>query len=842
MREKRGVSNIVTTVLIILLVVIAIIILWMLLRPLIFEDTGDTSQLEVRLTLNKDLLCVKKPVVADGEWLIRLPVERASGAGDLLGFDILVEKKDGTIQIFQFLGNNDKLSEGSTKNYELNQTSEDQEKNKTDFSQIKKITLMPIVRTSKGTETMSNIREEYILTGYERECEAGEAAGPTPKPKSGGGGGGGVDTCTPAGFSCIAGNACPANRGSQSSYTCDSGKVCCGPELGITVESPLPQSYNKAEKIPVNIKTNRAASSCNYKLDSGASVAMASTNNLDFTATDLSGLSDGDHKIDFECKASDGATATVSVTFSVSEIVNIDCECMNLLANTKYKLTGCTDGKLILDKTRAFLEFGTSKACFLVSGNNVELDLNDNEIRFTSQDVTGYFGVAGQNVENVIVKNGRIRGFRPDAYYKGQVYFSNSKNIDIYKINVSSPDNGYGSGISFWVVSQSKIRESISDNNVQVGIVVTSGSRANVVTANNVPGNLRGIHVSGNCDYNNVSDNVVIGKASSTEPGIVLESSGNEKNLVANNTIVGHGAANAGAIRLSDQSKNNIVYRNDVIQPRGIGIEISKSNENNITRNNISLAVIYGVLILGGEDNYIFENNVTNTPSNQEKGIMLSGDVTGAITKNNRVNHNYVALCKKGGIELYKVSDTNYIINNTIVNSGGASLKHALNLFGSSNNIFNDNNITLTPSGAMGIYIGPPTGYVSPSSNFNKFTNTHLELNDGSFVQFQGTTGVSDIGIADSSDNTFENTKIFVQARKITGYRSIGLGSSSLRNKFTGSSDFIDFRSKETSPIKGPLIECGNSDNIFENIDFDFETDPAGQYYFDPSGICNIAP
>jgi flagellin-like protein len=90
-RQKRGLSGVVTTLIIILLVLVALGITWVTIRNILKEGTSDLS-LE-QLTLSLDI----RDAYVDGE-LVRVNVRRDSGGGDLSGIKFIFDNGEETFE------------------------------------------------------------------------------------------------------------------------------------------------------------------------------------------------------------------------------------------------------------------------------------------------------------------------------------------------------------------------------------------------------------------------------------------------------------------------------------------------------------------------------------------------------------------------------------------------------------------------------------------------------------------------------------------------------------------------------------------------------------------------
>jgi parallel beta-helix repeat protein len=247
--------------------------------------------------------------------------------------------------------------------------------------------------------------------------------------------------------------------------------------------------------------------------------------------------------------------------------------------NTTYSMTGNLSSSIVIEKDNIVFDGAGYAIQGSGSGNGIEL--------------------SGRN--NVTIENVEVRGF-----YQGILIYNSSRGNNVFGVRAI-----YNSHGGIWV-------DSSTNNNVAGNMVV---------------GGFEGIALGGSGGNNSVVGNDIDG----TEfYGVSLMSASN--NLIKNNNVSGCGWR---GIVLSFFSCNNVVVENNVTECR-IGIEVSYSSNNNTVSNNcFSMNQIVGVDIGflipesgpdwgGAADNRIIENNVTRN----DIGIEI------IYSKNNTIFHN----------------------------------------------------------------------------------------------------------------------------------------------------------------------------------------------------------
>ena len=271
---------------------------------------------------------------------------------------------------------------------------------------------------------------------------------------------------------------------------------------------------------------------------------------------------------------------------------------------------------------------------------------------------------------------------------------SGRSNVTIQKTNIEGFDDGIYLSVSF--------NNSITENNITTDTfdrsIVLSDSSYNSITRNKITTNdAYGISLY-NSDYNSIIENIEIGS------GIELESSSN--NNISGNSMSG------GGISLSGSSNNNTLSGNNM-SPGAVALVESSNNTfrgNNVT---IGKGVDAIGVYLGGSNNVIDENNITNSWA----GIQLQYLSHNNIISENNITNNEYGIGGGSGLTVFSYNNTfsrNTIANNTEI---GIHLYHAENtsLWG---NIIADNKVGIMLDG-----MGSPSNNVLYHNNFLNNTN-----------------------------------------------------------------------------------------------------------------------
>ena len=195
-------------------------------------------------------------------------------------------------------------------------------------------------------------------------------------------------------------------------------------------------------------------------------------------------------------------------------------------------------------------------------------------------------------------------------------------------------------------------------------------------------------------EYCTVSSADAVGIALSLVPGA---SGGSLRNLIINNTIQNSG--------------------------RGHGVGLILSDYNIVAGNTISNLVADGVIVNGGQHNYIAQNTITN-PAN---GVTLTKDVSSLRQSlRNFVGNNSLSLnAKPGSDSVWFNFDSNY--NMAFLNEGSGASENGMALFNSVGNYVRGNNFHNNAQG--GVFVSKdPNAAVSGNTvpTFNSIQQNYL--------------------------------------------------------------------------------------------------------------------
>ena len=297
-----------------------------------------------------------------------------------------------------------------------------------------------------------------------------------------------------------------------------------------------------------------------------------------------------------------------------------------------------------------------------------------------------------KNAEGIRISyslNNSISGNNITNNWSGGIYLSYSSNNTISGNNIT---NNTGDG---GVYLHESSNNTVSRNNITnnpYGINLISGSSNNTVSGNNITNNRRGISLVGSSNYNNVSGNIFVEDGLfvyDSYGNVVVDNLVNDKPLVCLENVSDMAVEEAGQVILVNC--NRIRVENLNLSNTDVGIELWRTNNTTITRNNITNNNWGGVCLYFSLYNTIFGNNITNN--------MGDFPFSGVITE------------KTGyGVYLHESSNNTVSRNNITNNLNGISLTS-----GSSNNTVSGNNIT---NNWRGIYLGDSSNNMFYHNNF----------------------------------------------------------------------------------------------------------------------------
>jgi len=233
---------------------------------------------------------------------------------------------------------------------------------------------------------------------------------------------------------------------------------------------------------------------------------------------------------------------------------------------------------------------------------------------------------------------------------------------------------------------------------------------------------------------------------------------------------LGTGAYSKGLV-LSGRS--NVTIKNLEIKTFYYGIQLSSSNNNSISGNNITNNGYYGIDLIDSSNNTLSGNNITNN----EASIHLQDSVNNNIHGNNMNNNGY------GIVLAYSYNNTIY--RNSILNNS----KSGILIVSSSNNNISENNVT--NNGWTGIDL-------AYSSNDNDIYGNHVANNRN-----------GGISLSESSNNSIYHNSFVNNAYQVYTYDSVNVWDDGYPSGGNYWSDYAGVDEK-----KGPNQNLPGSDGI----------------------------
>ncbi len=195
-------------------------------------------------------------------------------------------------------------------------------------------------------------------------------------------------------------------------------------------------------------------------------------------------------------------------------------------------------------------------------------------------------------------------------------------------------------------------------------------------------------------EYCNVSSTDAVGIALSVVPGA---SGGSLRNLIVNNSVQTSG--------------------------RGHGIGITRGDYNIVAGNTLSNLAADGVIVNGGQHNYIAQNVITN-PQN---GVTITKDTSNSrqSMRNFVVNNSLALNVKPGSDSVWFNYDSNY--NLAFLNDGSNAQENGMALFNSIGNYVRGNNFHNNPQGGVFVSKDPNTAVSGTTvPTFNSIQQNYL--------------------------------------------------------------------------------------------------------------------
>ena len=278
----------------------------------------------------------------------------------------------------------------------------------------------------------------------------------------------------------------------------------------------------------------------------------------------------------------------------------------------------------------AYFRYGGVKVSWTKNGIIRDNEMYNNEMGiylYDCDEIKIYNNIIEQNNDSGIKlglsHNNLITDNELISNYLSGIHLINSRNNDISGNRVS--EHIFGIIISAEKSKENNIHDNELFNNTQVGVQIGSTTGTNYIRSNKIIDNWSGIrieHVSNgiavvedNFIYNN-REAIGLYKSSRT---IVRRNNFSYNNIFGmfisastNNTITKNYIYKCGMGFRSIESNDNR-YNNNIIKYNTRGLHFEKSNQNNVTRNEISNNNVYGVkLEVNSLNNNLYENYFIN--------------------------------------------------------------------------------------------------------------------------------------------------------------------------------------------------------------------------------------
>ncbi len=423
--------------------------------------------------------------------------------------------------------------------------------------------------------------------------------------------------------------------------------------------------------------------------------------------------------------------------------------------------------------------------CFIIQANNITLDcagftinysqstagegitindFNDTTIRNcaitqggTSSSSEGIFALTNFNT-TIINNTFSIRGNQGHA-----IRLFDSDNANISFNDATTLGNSSGDGIQ---LSQFSEFNTITRNNFTAlgdshGMQIF-GSENNIITFNTVvtEGNLHGIAIESDADFNDVSNNII----TTTDNGNAINIDGSRSNNISLNNLTASGSGTDAFI--IDNSLFNIVSLNNITTNgnSGIGISIlSSANFNTIFLNTITTTDNFatGIDLAGGSVGNNISSNIVTTSQIQASGIRVSS----SSTNENIIESNQITTAGSQAFGLAVFGASNVYSDNFINSTGAASISIGFN---GQNNSFTNN--TLVDNGELQLLLSvafinstflidqPILNYSINNNTFNIQDSQFGIIGFISFVNATGSNLSNDIRIANNSATVESDT------------------------------------------------------------------------------------
>ncbi|MCK4736162.1 MAG: right-handed parallel beta-helix repeat-containing protein [Methanophagales archaeon] len=484
-------------------------------------------------------------------------------------------------------------------------------------------------------------------------------------------------------------------------------------------------------------------------------------------------------------KSENGSDTTiVQAADSNDHVFNVTADYVNISGFTVENATGIETAGILLESGTDYCNIFNNT----VSNNYAGIGLSSS----SNNTITGNTFVNGgliafDSYQNT-VKDNTVNG-KPLVYLEnqsgqtitnaGQVILVNCDNITVENQDLSKATFG----LELWRTENSTIaNNNASNNGVSIALLYSSNNTITNNTANS--NNEGGIFLGESC--NNIIANNDL--SSNSGGGIVLEESHN--NIITNNTANSNNGTGVvicssdyntlsdnvvtsntdDGIYIEERSEENNITTNDVLSNMDCGISLNGVSYNNIVSNNVSNNTYSGINLWESYNN-IVTNNTANL--NNNSGINLDN------SNNNTITNNTANLNKEGGIFLQDSSNYNTITgntasnnrygiyidsssNNTIIGNTANSNtnNHGIWLWESCDNTVTNNTANLNSEGGICLDYSSNNTITNNTANENNHSGIQLFQESCNNTVANNTAeenNESGIGMQDSSNNTIRD-------------------------------------------------------------------------------------
>lgn len=390
--------------------------------------------------------------------------------------------------------------------------------------------------------------------------------------------------------------------------------------------------------------------------------------------------------------------------------------------------------------------------CITITANNITLEGNNSKITYGITGNSSKFGVYVAGANGTLIRNLTIEQGNSSGSGNYGVYFENANNGTL--TNITIIQNGTGSD-AIYLIGSTNI--TITKNNIRTGV----GTEA-------LPSGTPSI-------------------------GIYLISS-SKYNTIQNNNITTTGVLGGDGISIAS-SENNISF-NTIF-----------------TSNSSSLSTSHGIFLQGGNNNTIFNNNITVNNDTMYGFYLISS------SKNN-ITSNIILTLKDSAIGISLDSSSNNTFYGNVINTSGAGAFGISLVTNSQNNTFDSNTITTLNSTSYGIVISSSLITMIRNNKINIYgagTSYGIRLVSGSNSSTVEKNTVTTWGGSFSFGIFLSNSKnIIIDGNNITTNRtsSYGMYFDTVNNNNISNNNITTWG----STAYGLFFATNSNSNIFSNM------------------------